>query len=89
MDSHTSDSETVNAAESLLSSSPGAASTGSRERMDSDSSDRYVNSEQRTRQLPSPFLALKKKYVLCELIKRFTVIDGVSTKLLFGWLLGY
>lgn len=46
MDSHTSESETVNAAETLLSTSPGAASTGSRERMDSDSSDRYVNSEQ-------------------------------------------
>lgn len=39
MDSRNSESESVNGAE-LLSSSPGAASTSSRERMDSDSSDK-------------------------------------------------
>lgn len=40
MDSRTSESESVNGAESILSTSPGAASTSSRERLDSDSSDR-------------------------------------------------
>lgn len=44
MDSRNSESESVNGAESLLSSSPGAASTSSRERMDSDSSDKYEES---------------------------------------------
>lgn len=42
MDSRLSESESVNGAESLLSSSPGAASTSSRERLDSDSSDRQT-----------------------------------------------
>lgn len=41
MDARNSESESANgAAESLLSSSPGGASTSSRERIDSDSSDR-------------------------------------------------
>lgn len=41
MDARNSESETSNgASENILSSSPGAASTSSRERMDSDSSDR-------------------------------------------------
>lgn len=39
MDSRNSESDSVNGAESILSSSPGAASTSSRERIDSDSSD--------------------------------------------------
>lgn len=42
MDSRLSESDSVNGAESFLSTSPGAASTSSRERLDSDSSDRWV-----------------------------------------------